>query len=40
MIKLLDNIVLIETKCVVNVIPKYLGEEFYIEIVGTNLDFF
>ena len=37
-IKLLDNIVLTGTKGVVDVIPKYVGDEFYIEVIGTNLD--
>jgi len=37
-IKLLNNIVLTGTKGVVNVIPKYLKDEFYIEVTGTNLD--
>jgi len=37
-IKLLDNIVLTGTKGVVSVVPKYLGDEFYVEVTGTNLD--
>jgi len=37
-IKLLDNIVLTGNKGVVNIIPKYLKNEFYIEVTGTNLD--
>jgi len=37
-IKLLDNIVLTGTKGVVDVILKYVGDEFYIEVIGTNLD--
>ncbi|OUM56560.1 hypothetical protein PIROE2DRAFT_18780 [Piromyces sp. E2] len=37
-INLLNNIVLTGTKGVVQVIPKYIGDEFYIEVTGENLD--
>jgi len=37
-IKLLDNIVLKGTKGVVDVIPKYVGDEFYIEVIRIGLD--
>ncbi|OUM57118.1 hypothetical protein PIROE2DRAFT_65183 [Piromyces sp. E2] len=37
-INLLNNIVLTGTKGVVQVIPKYIGDEFYIEVTGEDLD--